>query len=135
MTLWAVDEAVAAGVEVAIAGGGGEDGAAASMMSVRVGSALKFRLLSSGSLARRCRFYYNSGNPKRGVRMLTTVAGVLLGGIPLMLFAIGYIGAMQAKSGSAVIESIWLMLAGILLGGALLALALWRPAFVPAVFF
>ena len=67
--------------------------------------------------------------------MLTTAAGVLLGGIPLMLFAIGYIGAMQAKSGSAVIESIWLMLAGILLGGAFLALALWRPAFVPAVFF
>jgi len=57
---------------------------------------------------------------KGGVSMLTTGAAVLLGGIPLMLFAIGYIGAMQAKSGGAMIESIWLMLAGILLGGALL---------------
>jgi hypothetical protein len=52
-----------------------------------------------------------------------------------MLFAIGYIGAMQAKSGGVMIESVWLMLAGILLGGLLLALALWRPGFVPAVFF
>jgi len=67
--------------------------------------------------------------------MLTTAAGVLLGGIPLMLFAIGYVGAMQAEPDSAMIESIWLMLAGILLGGVLLAFALWRPAFVPAVFF
>jgi hypothetical protein len=67
--------------------------------------------------------------------MLTTAASVLVGGIPLMLFAIGYIGAMQAKSGAAIIESIWFMLAGILLGGALLAIALWRPGFVPAVFF
>jgi hypothetical protein len=74
-------------------------------------------------------------NPKRGILMLTTAAGVLLGGIPLMLFAIGYVGAMQAKPGGAMIESIWLMLAGIVSGGILLALALWRAAFVPAVFF
>jgi NhaP-type Na+/H+ or K+/H+ antiporter len=67
--------------------------------------------------------------------MLTTAAAVILGGIPLMLFAIGYIGAMHAKSGGATTESIWLMLAGILLGAALFALALWRPRFVPAVFF
>jgi hypothetical protein len=67
--------------------------------------------------------------------MLTTAAAVLLGGIPLMLFAIGYVGAMQARSDSAMIESIWLMVAGVLSGGVLLALALWRPAFLPAVLF
>jgi hypothetical protein len=67
--------------------------------------------------------------------MLTTAAAVLVGGIPLMLFAIGYIGAMPAKSCGAVAEPIWLMVAGVMSGAIRLVVALWRPASVPAVFF